>query len=78
MSESESSATLNQERKTESSLNKLRSDIEKMVIDKELQSGNTFVYRIALVSLLDRNRHIVVELTGEALRELLSAAIGRD
>ena len=59
MSESESSATLSQERKTESSLKKLRSDIEKMVIDKELQSGNTFVYRIALVSLLDRNRHIV-------------------
>jgi hypothetical protein len=78
MSESESSATLSQERKTESSLNKLRSDIEKMVIDKELQSGNTFVYRIALVSLLDRNRHIVEELTGEALQKLLSAAIGRD
>ena len=43
-----------------------------------MKSGNTFVYCAALVSLLDRNRPAVQDLTGKALREILSAAIGRD
>ncbi len=49
-----------------------------MGIDKDLRSGDTFVYRAALVSLLARNRPVVETLSGDALREILSAAIGRD
>jgi len=64
--------------KVEIFLKKIRRDIKKMGIDKDLQSGNTFVYCAALISLLDRNRPAVQDLTGKALQEILSAAIGRD
>jgi hypothetical protein len=70
--------SLSQELSRESLVKMFRKTIEKMGLDKDLKSTNTYVYRYALVLLLHSHRDTVEEMDDLHLKETLAAAIGRD